>query len=90
MGFEILCFNKVFRQFFLFMKFNVKFFHKILIYFYITPLYLAVDKENVDIVKQLIKHKKIDVNIKSVLMIYCIYIISYFISFNFIHISMFQ
>ena len=88
MEFEILCFNKVFYQVY---EIQCKIFsHKILIYFYITPLYLAVDKENVDIVKQLVKHKKIDVNIKSVLKIYCIYIISYFISFNFIHISMFQ
>ena len=45
------------------MKFNIIIFRK-------TTLYLAVEKENIEIVKLLLMNDKIDVNILNILIIY--------------------
>ena len=52
---------------------------KFWIYFQKTPLHLAVEKENADIVRLLLSHPKIDVNTKSIKINYFLNIIQYFI-----------
>ena len=41
--------------------------------FYKTPLHIAIEKENIDIIKLLLSNEKLNVNLKSVS--YCIIII---------------
>ena len=53
MAFEIVCFNII--QYYIF--------NDILIYLYKTALYLAVEKENIEIVKLLLTNDKIDINL---------------------------
>ena len=43
---------------------------KFLLYYYKTALYIAVEKRNVEIVKLLLKHPKININLKSVLIFF--------------------
>ena len=49
------------------MKFKIRLFYEILIYLYKTALYLAVEKENSEIIKLLLSNDKIDVNILNIL-----------------------
>ena len=48
------------------MKFKIKMLNKVLIYFNKTALCLAVEKENIEIVKLLLSNDKIDVNILNI------------------------
>ena len=48
------------------MEFHQIFFMKFLLYFQKTVLYHAVEIENVEIVQLLLKHSKIDLNIKNI------------------------
>lgn len=41
--------------------------------FYTTPLNTAIDKENVDIVKELVNCQKLDANVKSILLLIFLY-----------------
>ena len=52
------------------MKFSIKSFNEIIALFNKTALYLAVEKENVEIVKLLISNNKIDPNIICILSYY--------------------
>ena len=45
------------------MKFEIISFDEIIIYFYKTALYLAIEKENIEIIKLLLTRDNIDVNI---------------------------
>lgn len=56
--FNLFIFNEI-------LQYNI--FNYILIWFYKTPLCLAVKKENIGIVKLLLAHKDINVNIRSIL-----------------------
>ena len=69
------------------MKFKITYFYEILIYLYKTALYLAIEKENLDIIKLLLSNDKIDVNILSILNF--LYIKFKIIRFNFIQIHIF-
>ena len=42
------------------------FFNEIILFFYKTALYLAIENENIKIIRLLLKRKDIDVNIKSI------------------------
>ena len=48
------------------MKFKIISFNEILIYFYKTALYLAIEKENLEIIKLLLMNEKIDINILNI------------------------
>ena len=53
------------------MKFKIILFNEILIIlFYKTALYLAVEKENVEIIKLLLTNDKLDINLKHILNIF--------------------
>ena len=54
------------------MKFKIISFNEILIKFYKTALYLAVEKENLEIVKVLLTNDKIDINIINILFTFII------------------
>ena len=54
------------------MKSTVISFNEILIKLYKTALYLAVEKENVEIIKLLLSNNKIDVNIPYILNLFYI------------------
>ena len=62
------------------MKFKIISFNEIIIRIYKTALYLAVEKENVDIIKLLLSNDKIDINILNILLLF--YIKFKIISFN--------
>ena len=63
------------------MKFNIIYFNK-------TALYLAVEKENIEIVKLLLTHNKLDINLGYILNI--IFIKFKIIFFNYIQNHIFQ
>ena len=54
------------------MKFKTISLDEIFIYFYKTALYLAVEKENIEIIKLLLSNDIIDVNIPYILIIFYI------------------
>lgn len=64
----IVLFDKIININYFFIKFYYKF-HQIPknIFFNKTALHIAVELENIEIVKLLLKHKNIDVNINSIL-----------------------
>ena len=45
------------------MKFKIISFDEIKAYFYKTPLYLAIEKENIEIIKLLLNKENVDVNL---------------------------
>ena len=48
------------------MKFKIKILNRILIYINKTALYLAVEKENIEIINLLLNNDKVDVNILNI------------------------
>ena len=52
------------------MKFKIITFDEIKIYFYKTPLYFAIEKENIEIIKLLLTNDKLNINILNILNIY--------------------
>ena len=52
------------------MKFKIISFNEIQVYFYKTPLYLAIEKENIEIIKLFITQDNIDINIPYILIIF--------------------
>lgn len=53
----------------------MKYFNYIRYYFYVTALYLAIEKENIEMVELLLTSDKLDVNIFNIFRIFFIYII---------------
>ena len=51
------------------MIFKANNFNEIILYLYKTALYLAVEKENIEIIKLLLKNDKLDINIINILKI---------------------
>ena len=49
------------------MRFYIEIFNEIILYFKKTTLYLAIEKENLDIIQLLLSNDKIDVNILNIL-----------------------
>ena len=61
MKFKTISFNGI--QNYILIKFRIISFNEIIIQFYKTALYMAVEKENIEIVNLLLNNNKIDVNI---------------------------
>ena len=70
------------------MKFKIISFNEIIKYFYKTALYLAVEKENIEIVKLLLNNNQLDINFLNIFNIF--YIKFKIISFNAIQNHIFE
>lgn len=60
------------------MKLKIKYFNDIYIRFHKTALYLAVEKENVEIIKLLLSNNELDINCKVLNQLYSLYLYQIF------------
>ena len=66
------------------MAFTIISFYEVLIRFYKTALYLAIEKENIEIVKLLLTNNKLDINQRNILNIF------FFIKFKILFFNVIQ
>lgn len=59
-------------------------------FIYITALYKAVEKQNIEVVKLLLSYRNININVKNIFLLFCIYEITSEIKACVIHFNIFN